>query len=237
MAHVLQVPRLDFDPSGAAVVTAWGQVGGMILRAGDRLIVDARSTDGLLLLQPVGLGRLMFGRWCGNVLVAEPGGVPASQRRWSPVGRVIAIERELSRGVLDGRSWDVAIRGPAEGCGSTAGHGRLEGGWMDPTAIDALCLRAAVAAERHGVPLAVAAAADQATARNAVDHVPPGFVRYVLPELVVPPHRGQLIVGPWRDGLEVANRRAATPMGAAAALSAASAVQGRVQLRLFGDSG
>jgi hypothetical protein len=109
----LQVPAIQLDGNELATITRWGTVGGFTFRSGDRLILGPVQEGTLCLLRPSGYGWPMLGRSSRGALLAEPGRVPASPRRWSPVGGVHAVERALERAVVDLGNWWVCVQEPS----------------------------------------------------------------------------------------------------------------------------
>jgi len=107
---MVQVPRFECQVDGEIRVTQWGRAGDVLFRAGDRLVVDGVSRSELLVLVPRGRGRPMLGRFGKHGLLAEPGGVRASERRWRVLGQLSAVERCLERNGSDGEGGFVSVR-------------------------------------------------------------------------------------------------------------------------------
>jgi hypothetical protein len=193
------VPRIHVEAPATATVTAWGQVAGLVLRPGDRLVLGG-ARDGLVLLVPRGYGRPMLGRVTPRGLVAEPGGVPASAARWSVAGGVVAIERSLERGAgLPAGSWFVRL------CVQGGGTSLLALSDMENVArsaedAEALLRRALLAARRDGLEVQVGIAQDGETASWLAESATTGHARIAL---VAPKSSqsltpaGRVIAGPW----------------------------------------
>jgi len=200
-----QVPSLQMEPDGSVLVAQWGEVGALLLRPGDRLLIERGEGPGLLVLLPRGYGRPMLGRRQGRGLLAEPGSVPASEQRWRVAGRVVAIERPLERVVALEGDWAVAARveeGP---------RGRpidalaaFPPGMRTGAELSSLAMRAALAPERFGVELALGAAAEPHEAQSLAEAAAPGTLRFALRAHVqapLPAPEGRVIVGPWAERL------------------------------------
>ncbi len=223
-----QVPSIKLVDSEHALVHRWGMAGRALLRNGDRLILGPETDDALLLLVPVGHGRPMLGRRRGTQLCAEPGGFPASSRRWQVAGSVVAVERDLERSILDSGRWFLCSRLESTGSDVDPSEARSTflGGWKNASEVDALTLRAAVAPETSNVRVACAVALSPDLAGSLLAETPTGKIRISMagadasgPASVIP--------GPWPQGLE-----AEIDQTFMARPSSASGVQ----LRLFGDS-
>lgn len=195
-----QVPRIRMDRDGSNIITTWGLVGGQILRAGDRLIIGEAQHGSLLLLNPRGRGRPMLGRRTIEGLVAEPGGVPASELRWRVAGGVESIERRLERGSSPTGTWYASVRiillENASLDQLAAARRDFMGGWIQGRELDDLCMRGAVAPERYGVALAIGLAAHKSRAAILAADTEPGTIRFDVDLRAANPS-GQVIVGPW----------------------------------------
>jgi len=215
LAASLNVPQLRVDAAATAIVTHWGEIDGLVLRAGDRLVLGG-GKDGLLLLVPNGFGRPMLGRRTARGLVAEPGGVPASATRWSVLAGVRGVERALERGAGMARGrWSVVIQ--VEGGGNLdLMLGQLRGSDLSADEVDGRVRDALLAARRHGVDVRVGVAATTGEAESLADAAAANHVRIAVgarqPSKLP---TGRVIVGPWQDS--------AVP----------SALTGRRQLSLF----
>jgi hypothetical protein len=205
LAPQLHVPRIRVDHATTAVVTQWGEVGGFVLRPGDRLLLGG-DRRGLVMLMPRGFGNPMLGRVTARGLVAEPGGVPASHARWSVLGGVQAVERSLERGAgLASGRWAVVVRvvgGPTE----VLALGELAGAGRTAAEVDALLRRALVAARRDRVDIHVGLAGDLDTATQLADAAGANQIRIGLsaasglscPADAAPAEpAGRVIIGPW----------------------------------------
>jgi hypothetical protein len=194
----VQVPRIKILDHGRAVVHRWGRVGETSLRSGDRLVIGPETAGGLLLLVPRGHGRPMLGRRSGSQLIAEPGGVPASARRWRVMGSVIALEREQERSVLDTGRWFLCTRIEATNPDSNLSEARkiFIGGWKTASQIDALTLRAAIAPEAWQVEVACAAARTPERAGELLSDTPTGSIRIALEDCPAN-DSASIIPGPW----------------------------------------
>lgn len=233
-ATPLRVPRLRVLQPNRAVVTDWGEVGSLLLRAGDDLVLQDSRPGDLLLLLPRGWGNPMLGRQERGRLIAEPGGVPASPARWSIAGGVVAIERDLERAVAQGQGWHVAVVIRPQPTSTLeqiqAAQARYQGGRMDAEALDALCLDAALAPEVCGVSVAIGAGVTPDQAEALAEDAAPGRVRLAVQHLRAPQDAsGTVIVGPW---VRSTSPRPQAPAQARPALARANR---RPQLQLFGD--
>jgi len=179
----------------SVIVVRWGRVAGFTFRAGDRVVLGPVEDGGLLLLRPRGYGWPMLGRQLRGSLIAEPGGVPAAPRRWRAAGGVVAVERQLGRGVTDGGRWFVAIRvtdaGGKRRSPDAARSMGLKGGWMTGPEVDALCHRAS----RWEGRVAVTAASSQEAAEELLLACPAGSIR-LSADRPLSASEG-VIAGPW----------------------------------------
>ncbi len=178
----LRPPRIELRPDGQAVVTRWGQVDGLTLRPGDRLLPGPAQGDRVL-LQPRGLGRPMLAERRAGRLYALPGRVPVGEERWTVVMGVIGIERDLERG------------GPGlDGLIGLRGSGAERPAVLSAAEVEGLCLRLLIEARTGpGIPLALGV--DAAQARELLEGARGAVLRFPLDR----PSRGQgqLIAGPW----------------------------------------
>lgn len=193
------VPQLRVDAAATAIVTHWGEVDGLVLRAGDRLVLGGRQ-EGLVLLVPRGFGRPMLGRRTARGLVAEPGGVPASASRWSVLAGIRGVERALERGAgMPSGRWAVALQ--VEGGASVEmplGHLRGEG--LSADEVDSRVRDALLAARRHGVDVRVGVANSVDEAEHLAETAAANHVRIeVGARQVCESPTGRVIVGPWAD--------------------------------------
>lgn len=203
----LNVPALRLDRRGDVLVTRWGEVGGFTFRAGDRVLVGDERPGGLLLLRPRGYGWPMLGRRAGGRLLAEPGGVPAAERRWRVAGGVVAVERDLERAVTDGGVWHVAVRirqaatrEPVAAASLPAAvRARFAGGRLSAGELEALCLRAALAPEQFGLELAVGASGAEGLAEELAASAGFGTVALDVRGGVREQGGGRVIIGPWAE--------------------------------------
>lgn len=233
----LNVPALRVDRRGDVHVTRWGEVGGFTFRAGDRVVVGDERPGGLLLLRPRGYGWPMLGRRAAGRLLAEPGGVPAAERRWRVAGGVVAVERDLERAVTDGGVWHVAVRlrqvatrEPVDLAALPAAVGaRFAGGRLTSGELEALCLRAALAPEQFGLDLAVGASAVEGLAGELAGSASFGTIALDVRGGVREQGGGRVIIGPWAE---------VAPLGSSAPVAAAgSASSQTLQLGLFDRAG
>jgi hypothetical protein len=215
-AAELAVPRLEQHPAGDAVVTRWGEIDGFLFRPGDRLLLGEALEGGLVVLLPRGWGHPMLGRRTRKGLVAEPGGVPASEARWRVAGGLSCVERPVERVAGSKGAWWVSAR--IEEIGPPGAVGGVEearqvflGGRMEGAELDAFCLQAALAPERFGVRVAVGAAADAERAAELVFETPTGMMRVDPASGPSREARGQrVLVGPWPSVQETEARREPT---------------------------
>lgn len=196
----IQIPKLILRTPSLASVERWGQIGRLVFRAGDRLVLGEEKPGALLLFAPLGHGRPMLGRRTGGRLVAEPGGIPASSRRWRVIGSVVAIEREFERSILGGGRWYTCSR--IRVCGSQpdmpAARVQFRGGWLEASDVDLLTLRASTAPERLGVEVACAVASQPDEARALLADTSPGCIRIGMASadpMLLP----SVIPGPWPE--------------------------------------
>lgn len=207
-ARSLAVPALQVQRDGCVLVVQWGEVGGQVLRPGDRLRVTEGGTGGYLLLLPRGMGRPMIGRITRQGLVAEPGEVPASPQRWRPVGHIRCVERDLERATGATGPREVVVRlhpsgnGGRRGTAEDAGS-RFVGGRMSGPELDGLCLRAATGLDTFGVEVSIGAAPDVESATRLAEQAPPGCLCISLDE-PEPVKAGTVIAGPWLSWAEPA---------------------------------
>ncbi len=179
----LQVPAIQLDGNEFATITRWGMVGGFTFRSGDRLILGAVQEGALCLLRPSGYGWPMLGRSNRGGLVAEPGRVPASPRRWSPVGGISAVERSLERAVVDPGMWWVCtanLEGTRELHLSAPEFERLLRELTD-----------------RGEPVAISGALSLNEARRLLMGCPTRMVRLSPERPALPAAVGTLVDGPW----------------------------------------
>jgi hypothetical protein len=199
LAASLNVPQLRVDAASTAIVTHWGEVDGLLLRAGDRLVLGGNRA-GLVLLVPRGFGRPMLGRNTPRGLVAEPGGVPASASRWSVLAGVRGVERALERGAgMPAGRWSVAIQ--VEGGASLElPLTHLRGEDLSADEVDARLRDALLAARRHGVDVRVGVAATLGDADGLADSAAANHVRIAVgARRPAAAPAGRVIVGPWQD--------------------------------------
>mgnify|MGYP001372660265 CR=1 FL=1 len=243
---MFRIPKLVSLADGQVSVTHWGQTAGTLFRVGDRLILDQKRKDGLLVLKPKGWGNPMFGRKEQGGLVAEPGRVPADSCRWSVAGGVIAVERDLERGGIGPGRWWVAVRIETSDLTAMVGARKsFIGGWKDAAEVDEMCRRAAVAPEMERVSVAIAAADNQSVAEAMLSNVHTGRLRFTVqlaPEVAT--ESGVVIRGPWRhldpqQEPRVSLRQGMRGVGGAVnrrvRVGGAPSVS-RMQLSLFGDT-
>lgn len=234
-ATTLRVPRLRVLQPDRAVVTDWGEVGEVVLRPGDELVLDNTHQGDLLLLVPRGWGSPMLGRRARGRLIAEPGGVPASPARWAVAGGVSVIERDLERAVHQGSGWQVAVllRPTPDSTLAQieAAQARFVGGCLDAVELDALCLDAALAPELFGMEVSVGAASTPDAAALLAERAGPGRVALSIDHLRKPQTgAGTVIEGPW---LQARSRMG--PEAPPAQVARVAAPGGRPQLLLFKD--
>jgi len=203
VADMFQIPRLEQTADGRVRVARWGRIGGVLLRAADRVVLGPEMGTGLLVLVPRGYGRPMLGRRGPGGLIAEPAGVPASSLRWRVAGRILAIERDLERGGAGSGGSYVACRVEGRDLASLA---RARGVFMDAQLTEreliALCGQAAVALETHQVEVAIAAASSQAAAEALLADTPVSRIRMEMPALRPQGElSGVVVPGPWEDCL------------------------------------
>ena len=199
LAASLNVPQLRVDAAATAIVTHWGEIDGLVLRTGDRLVLGG-GKEGLLLLVPRGFGRPMLGRRTARGLVAEPGGVPASPTRWSVLAGVCGVERALERGARMPRGrWSVVILVEG-GAGLELMLGQLRGNELSAEEVDARVRDALLAARRHGVDVRVGVAATTEEAESLADTAAANHVRIAVGARQPSEQpSGRVIVGPWQD--------------------------------------
>ena len=106
----LRAPRLEFiteDGGSYVQVQSWGNIEGIRLLSMDRLIVHKLNELGsnheyhlgeLVLLRPKQYGGLILGRVYGEHILMEPFGKVVSMERWSIVGAILAVERDIGNG-------------------------------------------------------------------------------------------------------------------------------------------
>ena len=234
-AAPLRVPRLRVLQSDRAVVTDWGEVGDVVLRPGDELVLDPTHQGDLLLLLPRGWGSPMLGRRSRGRLIAEPGGVPASPARWAIAGGVSVIERDLERAVHQGCGWHVSVLlrpHPETSLAEiAAAQARFTGGCLDADDLDALCLDAALAPDLFGMAVSIGAGSTPEEAALLAEQVAPGRIALSVHHLRRPAGRsGTVIVGPWLQAPAAREHR-----GVATRTAAVSASAERPQLSLFKD--
>ena len=248
MTDMFRIPKLAKTADGKVTVTHWGQAASLLLRVGDRLVINVDRQDGLLVLEPTGWGNPMIGRRSNGQLVAEPSGAPASPLRWSATGSIEAVDRDLERGGIGPGRWFVAVRIEASDLAAlTKARKTYTSGWMSAADVDALCRRAAVAPEVSGVAIAVAAARDQAAAERLLEHTKAARLRFEIRPVLEPRSGfGVVLEGPWRrigDGVRPGEARG--PAGRQVVRGRRRGVTHRarvaangamVQLSLFGDS-
>lgn len=110
-SHIsLRAPRLALcteDGSSYVQVQSWGNIEGIRLLSMDRLIIHKLNELGseveyhsgeLVLLRPKGYGGLILGRVYGEHILMEPFGKVISMERWSIVGAILAVERNIGEG-------------------------------------------------------------------------------------------------------------------------------------------
>lgn len=243
---MFRIPKLVSLADGQVSVTQWGQTAGTLFRVGDRLILDHKRKDGLLVLTPRGWGNPMFGRQEQGGLVAEPGRVPADTCRWSVAGGVVAVERDLERGGIGPGRWWVALRiETSDLAAMVEARKAFTGGWKDAAEVDELCRRASVAPEMDRVSVAIVAAQNQEEAESMLSGVDVGRIRFTVqlpPEISA--DSGVVIRGPWRhlDVQKVQNVQFeynARQVGGTVLRRASAGGGGemsRMQLSLFGDT-
>lgn len=173
------IPKLETRPDDAVVVTRHGHVGGMTLRAGDRLVLGGEAPGALLVLVARGYGAPMIGRRAGGRLFVEPSGVPASTDRWRVAGAIVAVERNLERGGLAPGSWCLAAATTPTTDGlEPVAPAAFEGMALTSEEVDERCLLAALAPDRWDTNVALAAADTLQEARALLALTPPGRIRY-----------------------------------------------------------
>jgi hypothetical protein len=243
---MFRIPKLVSLADGQVSVTHWGQTAGTLFRVADRLILDHKRKDGLLVLTPKGWGNPMFGRQEQGGLVAEPGHVPADTCRWSVAGGVAAVERDLERGGIGPGRWWIALRIETGDLTAMVGARKIfTGGWKDAAEVDELCRRAAVAPEMDRVSVAIAAAENQAQAEAMLSSVDAGRLRFTVQ---IPPEisadSGVVIRGPWRhldtkeeQRMRFRNegREFGSTMQRRVSVGGSRAIS-RMQMSLFGDT-
>jgi len=241
MTDMFRIPKLAETADGNIVVTHWGQASSLLLRVGDRLVVNENRPEGLLVLCPNGWGNPMLGRRSSGQLLAEPSGAPASPLRWAVAGSVEAIERDLERGGIGPGRWYVAVRVESSDIEAlTKARALFAHGWMDAAQLDELCRKAAVAPELAHVSVAVAAAHGKEEAEALLVQTKASKLRFeVRPTLEPRSGFGVVLEGPWgrlRDAYR--QREAIGPAGRrTAGHRSRMAVNGSmVQLSLFKDS-
>ena len=106
----LRAPRLELiteDGGSYVQVQSWGNIEGIRLLSMDRLIVHKLNELGsnheyhlgeLVLLRPKQYGGLILGRVYGEHILMEPFGKVVSMERWSIVGAILAVERDIGNG-------------------------------------------------------------------------------------------------------------------------------------------
>ena len=106
----LRAPHLELvvgDDVSYVHVEGWGHIENIRLLPMDRLIIHKNNeidrepeyqSGELLLLRPKGFGRLILGRVYGEHILMEPFGKVVSLERWSIVGAILAVERNLGSG-------------------------------------------------------------------------------------------------------------------------------------------
>lgn len=240
VTDMIRIPKLAETADGKLVVTHWGHVASILFRVGDRVILSGLEKGGLLVMTPKGWGNPMFGRRSQGQLVAEPSGNPANPCRWTVAGAVVAIERDLERGGIGPGRWFCAVRVEAMDIASMAAAAEVfQSGWMTAAEVDALCRKAAVAPEMHGVRVAVACGDSQEQAEALLEHTAQGRLRFTSrPDATVNSDSGIVLPGPWQSVRDSArswddsNERVRKPFRRRAVAAGGS----RVQLSLFGDS-
>ena len=240
VTEMMRSPKLAETADGKLVVTHWGHVASILFRVGDRVILSSQEKGGLLVMTPRGWGNPMFGRRSQGQLVAEPSGNPANGCRWSVAGAVVAIERDLERGGIGPGRWFCAVRVESVDIAARAGAAETFGsGWMTASEVDALCRKAAVAPETHGVTVAVACGDSQEQAESLLELTSEGRLRFTSrPDATVNSDSGIVLPGPWRSVRDAArawgdsDERLREPVRRHAVGAGGS----RVQLSLFGDS-
>ena len=184
------IPRLETRPDDAIVVTRHGQVGGMTLRPGDRIVVGHETPGAFLVLLARGYGAPMIGRRAGGRLFVEPSGVPASPDRWRVAGALGAGERDLERGGVGPGAWCVAAATTPNNDGvEPVAPAAFEGMALTSEQVDERCLLAALAPDRWDTHVALAAADTLQEARALVAVTPPGRIRYAAPTALGGPSR------------------------------------------------
>ena len=183
----------------------------------------------------------MFGRRDGSQLLALPSGAPASEIRWSVFGAVRAVERDFERGGIGAGRWFCSLRFEGGDLASIARAKKdFEGGWLSSAELDALCRKASVAPETHGVGIAIAASGSAESSSAMVGDVSVGRLRFeARPALYEGVEQGVIVQGPWAHIRETA--RHWTELGSdsrrvAPRRRVAMGGGSRVQLSLFGDS-
>ncbi len=241
MTDMFRIPKIAETADQKLIVTHWGQASTLLFRVGDRLVVNPEKNDGLLILSPKGWGNPMFGRRSQGHLLAEPSGAPASPLRWTVLGAVGAVERDLERGGISPGRWYVAVRVESSDLTALAkARALFQSGWMQAAEVDALCRKAAVAPEIASVRVAVAAASDQSAAERLLSQTETTRLRFEVRPVHQPvADYGEVLEGPWRriqdsyrswDAGEPAGVRVAPRRQRVAANGS------RVQLSLFGDT-
>jgi hypothetical protein len=196
---MVRVPRFEYQVDGEIRVTQWGRAGDVLFRAGDSLVVDGVSRSDLLVLLPRGRGRPMLGRFGKHGLLAEPGGVRASDCRWRVLGQLSAVERCLERNGSDGEGGFVSVRVQGDDLAQVArARGVFVGRRMTARELSDFCSHAAVAPEHFGVSVAVAVADEPAIAQQMLEQVPAGRIRRQVKQTEARPGQlGVVVPGPW----------------------------------------
>ena len=240
VTDMIRIPKLAETADGKLVVTHWGHVASILFRVGDRVILSSLEKGGLLVMTPRGWGNPMFGRRSQGQLVAEPSGNPANACRWTVAGAVAAIERDLERGGIGPGRWFCSVRVESVDLAAMAGAAEtFQSGWMTASEVDALCRKAAVAPETHGVNVAVACGDCQEEAEALLEQTAQGRLRFTSrPDATVNSDSGIVLPGPWQNVRDAARSwddsgdRLRQPVRRRAVAAGGS----RVQLSLFGDS-
>jgi len=240
VTDMIRIPKLAETADGKLVVTHWGHVASILFRVGDRLILSSLEKGGLIVMTPRGWGNPMFGRRSQGHLIAEPSGNPANPCRWSVAGAVVAIERDLERGGIGPGRWFCAVRVESVDLAAMAGAAdAFKSGWKTAAEVDALCRRAAVAPETHGVNVAVACGDTEEQAEALLGRTTQGRLRFTSrPDATVNSDTGIVLPGPWQSVRDAARSwddsedNVRQPVRRRAVAAGGS----RVQLSLFGDS-
>ena len=205
------------------VVSEWGFVEKILFRPGDKLTLGEPKLGQLLVLVPIGRGAPMFGRWDGVEILAEPGGVPVSSKRWLVLGGVETISRSLERGAVASGEWFVAVSGVG---GSSEGVPSL-GAMCKPMCsleIDRLCNSLIVKGLRCGMVASVGIASTLDEAQELANNASSGELLFSGTDgsAVV----SSVVLGPWLRHLPEEKTKSVSRINSSSF----------VQLTMFNDS-